>query len=85
MKYFLICDFSTISCDRENMAKILAENDITFANINNFCWELNVPETFGNPLCDTTAESIHCLFYQYTHKNSLLLVVKANEYFPNGD
>ena len=85
MKYFLFCDFSTISCDREKIAEMLTENDITFANINNFCWELKVPDKFGIPICDTTAESIHCLFYQYTHKNSLLLVVKANEYFPNGD
>lgn len=85
VKYFLICDFSTISCDRAKVAEILSENEISFTNLNNFFWELDVPATFGNPFCDTCSESIHSLFLNYLNKNSFLLVVKADEYYPNGD
>lgn len=85
MKYFMICDFSSISCDRFKIAEILLENEISFTNINNFCWELDIPKTFGSPFCDFVAESIYSLFLPYLNKESFLLVVKADEYFPNGD
>lgn len=85
MKYFLICDFSTISCDRSKVAEILSENEITFTNHNDFCWELDVPASFGSPFCDSDSESIYYLFQDYLNKNSFLLVVKSDEYYPNGD
>lgn len=85
MKYFLICDFSTISCDRAKVAEILSDNEISFTNHNNFCWELDVPKTFGNPFCESDAESIYVLFHDYLNPDSLLLVVKADEYYPNED
>ena len=85
MKYFLICDFSTISCDRSKVAKILSGNEILFENRNNFCWELEVPTSFGNPFCASNSESIHDLFLNYLNKNSFLLLVKADEYYPNED
>ena len=84
VKYFLICDFSTISCDRVKVAEILSENEISFTNHNNFCWELDVPDSFGSPFCDTVSDSIYSLFLNYLNKNSFLLVVKADEYYPNG-
>ena len=85
VKYFLICDFSTISCDRAKVAEILSENEISFTNHNNFCWELDVPKSFGSPFCDSDSEAIHSLFLNNLNKNSFLLVVKADEYYPNGD
>lgn len=82
MKYFLFCDFSTMSCDRAKVAEVLSENEILFINHNNFIWELDVPNTFGVPMIDTTAENIHYLFEKYTNRDSFLLVVKADEHFP---
>ena len=85
MKYFLLCDFSTFSCDRSKVAEILEKNEITYQNINNFVWELNVPTTFGHPFMDSTAECIHYLFNEYADRNSIILVVKADEYYPIAD
>lgn len=85
MKYFLFCDFSTISCDRARVAEILTENNISFGNHNNFCWELDVPNTFGLPMIETTAENVHYLFDNYIDCNSFLLVVKADEYYPTAN
>ena len=82
MKYFLICDFSTILCDRTKVAEILSENEISFENHNNFCWELDVPTSFGNPFCESDSESIHSLFLDYLNRDSFFLVVKADEYYP---
>lgn len=82
MKYFLIIDFSTISCDCAKVAEILAENEISFVNHNNSFWELDVPNTFGTPMLETTAENIHYLFDNYLDKDSFLLVVKADECYP---
>lgn len=83
MKYFLICDFATISCDTFAIAKILSDNEIQFRNINNFCWELDVSKDFGYPFCDSVAEAVQSLFVHYLNKNSFLLVVKADEYYPS--
>ena len=80
MKYFLICDFSTLSCNRAKVAEILSENEINFLNHNNFFWELNVPENFGTPFNDTVAEDIHYLFADFQKPDTLLVVVKAEEY-----
>lgn len=80
MKYFLICDFSTLSCNRQTVANILTENEISFINHNNFCWELDVPNETGNPFTEIIAEFIRCLFLKYCDKDSFLLVVKADEY-----
>ena len=85
MKYFLFCDFSTVSCERKTIAEILEKNEIEFINHNNFLWELEVPSTFGDPFCDTVADAIYCLFLNYIDRHSHLLVVKADEYSPNED
>lgn len=82
MKYFMFCDFSTISCDRSKIAEILSDNKIEFTNRNNFLWELDVPETFGSPFIENIAEAIHYLFHDYADANSVLVVVKADEYYP---
>lgn len=84
MKYFMICDFATITCDRAKVAEILAENEINYSNHNNFLWELDVPKTFGSPFIETIAENIHYLFHNYTDTNSFLLVVRADEYYSTG-
>lgn len=83
MKYFLICDFSTISCERSEVGNILLDNGISFINHNNFFWELDVPDTFGIPFFETISENIHYLFKKYINRNSLFLVVKADEYYQN--
>lgn len=83
MKYFLVCDFSTLSCDRQTVANILYSHEITFINHNNFCWELDVPDTFENPFTNNVSEDIAYLFNDYCDKNSFLLVIKAEEYCLN--
>lgn len=82
MKYFLICDFSTMSCDKSKVAEILSEAEIDFVNHNNFFWELDVPDTVCLPTTESTAETIHYLFHNYIDKSSFLLVVKADEHYP---
>lgn len=84
MKYFLICNFSTIKCDRSKIAEILDENKISFSNHNDFFWALDVPTSFGSPMYAdlSPAEEIHDLFHDYVDRHSFLLVVKADEYFP---
>lgn len=78
----MFCDLGTISCDRAKVAEILSSNDIEFHNHNNYLWELDVPETVGSPFIATVSEAIHYLFNEYTNINSLLLVVKPDEYYP---
>ena len=84
MKYFLFCDFATIKCYHSKIAKILEENEINFINHNDFFWELDVPTSFGSPMYAdrTPAEEIRDLFHNCVDRNSFLLVVKADEYFP---
>lgn len=80
MKHFLICDFSTITCDREMVAEVLTSHNIPFINHNNFCWELNIPNDFLTPFSDSESEELYALLVKYCKKDSLLLIVKADEY-----
>lgn len=81
MKYFLICDFSTINCDRVQFSEILEENNIEFSNRNNFCWELDIPNDFQTPFCDNTSEQLINLFSKYLTQASQIMAIKCDEFY----
>lgn len=85
--YFLLIDFATISCSREDVAKLLTEWGISFYNQNDYVMYLTVPDNFARTPFDTDCNErdIYELFTEYLSYNSFLLVVKADEYYPTAN
>lgn len=81
MKYFMFCDFSTIKCDKYQIAQILTSNNINFVNRNNHLWELDVPKEFFTPFFGSSSEQISLLFDDFSTDETMLLVVKADDYW----